>query len=184
MSGAVIESDARLAARTNMFIAAAMYVAGASSPVKVRNLSPGGALIETSVAPIPGTVLKLCRGSLLASGRVVWSANNRIGLEFEATISVSDWMAPQVNSGQAQVDALIARSRAEGRSSEPIISLVQREPSIGWDARVLEISNLIGALGDSLASDSETVSRHGVELQKIDQVLQMLEGLRRTAPER
>jgi len=162
-----------------MFIAATMQFDGLSTPVKVRNLSAAGALIETSVSPAAGVSFTLRRGSLAVPGSVAWTRENRCGLQFDSTVVVRDWMAPPGNPGQVEVDALIARARSGELSLVPD-SPSRTEPRSAIQCEKLaEVSALIEALGDELAADADTVSRHGAALQKIDQALQLLEAVRR-----
>ena len=168
----------RSGARTNMYIAAAMYVQGASSPVRVRNLSENGALIETSASPSAGSPVQLNRGSLTASGKVMWSANSRCGLQFNSVISVRDWMAPPTTPAQTQVDAMVACVRAERLSVLEPPAPDAMHAQLSLNIRLGQLSMLIEELGDCLASDPDAVVRHGLGLQKIDQALQILESLR------
>ena len=173
MSGAFLEKEGRIAARTNMFIAAAMHTEGVSTPVKVRNLSEGGALIETSVAPAAETLFTLQRGGLKVRGTVAWSTNNRCGLRFESTVNVRDWMAPPANLGQVRVDAMVAQLRTSGLSLVPSPSRTEADAE-DRSEMLARVAMLIEALGDELAADADTVSRHGAALQNIDRALQLL----------
>lgn len=180
MSGAVLEAEVRVAARTNMFIAAMMLFDGRSTPVKVRNLSAAGALIETAVAPAAGVSFTLRRGSHAVRGSVAWTKENRCGLRFDSSVVVRDWMGPPANPGQVEVDAMFARARSGGGLCLAPGSLSRPEPRSPIQCEKLtQVSALIEALGDELAADAETVSRHGAALQKIDQALQLLEAVRR-----
>lgn len=171
-------AEIRSGARTNMFIAAAMYVQGTFSTVRVRNLSPSGALIETSVSPAAGSPVQLNRGCLMVSGKVMWSTNNRCGLHFNSFISVRDWMAPPTNQAQMQVDEMVACVKAERLSVLAPPAPDAMHPQLSLSIRLGQLSLLIEELGDSLAGDPETVARHGLELQKIDRALQILKSLR------
>ena len=57
------EFDVRREPRTNMFVMATIYADTGSAPVKVRNLSSTGALIEGEVLPPLGATVRLRRAA-------------------------------------------------------------------------------------------------------------------------
>lgn len=61
-------------------------------PVRVRNLSATGALIEGVMLPLAGAQVTLRRGECEATGRTMWVAPGRCGLEFDAPIRVASWL--------------------------------------------------------------------------------------------
>lgn len=180
MDGAVLDTEGRIDPRTNMFIAAAIQLDGVPTSVKVRNLSTGGALIETSGTAAEGASFILLRGSLMVRGTVVWSTNHRCGLRFESTVNVRDWMAPPVNPGQINVDAMITQVRSSGLELVPVPLTKTDSLTSPQFERLAQVSVLIEALEDELAADLDIVSRHGVALQKIDQALQLLAKVRQS----
>ena len=86
------ESDLRREPRTSLFVMATLYTPTGSSPVKARDLSSGGALIEAGVIPPVGTRVRLCRGSLNITGELVWCRGERAGLRLESSLSVAEWL--------------------------------------------------------------------------------------------
>ena len=106
------QSDARVAPRTNMFIAATLCWEQHRNPVKVRNMSITGALVESPVVPSTGSSVLLVRGSYSTAGRVVWADKNRCGLYLTAAINVRDWLAPPSNTEQLRVDQIVALVKA------------------------------------------------------------------------
>lgn len=72
------EPDLRGTARSNMFLAAVLEGPGFSGPVKVRNMSSAGALVEAACLPDTGASVHLLRGSLSVSALVAWSAPGRL----------------------------------------------------------------------------------------------------------
>ena len=176
------QSDARIAPRTNMFIAATMCWERHRNPVKVRNMSLTGALVESPVVPSIGSSVLLIRGSYSAGGRVVWADKNRCGLHLSEAITVRDWLAPPSNTEQQRVDQIVALVKAgavplptgtfTGRPDRPGL------PALLTDNRLTEdlglVSQLIEDLGDDLASEPETLMRHASKLQNLDIAMQML----------
>jgi len=74
-------SDLRVESRNNIFVIAVLDVdCGSTTPVRVRNLSQNGALVEASALPPVGTAVLLKRGSLCVDAQVVWVDQQRAGL--------------------------------------------------------------------------------------------------------
>ncbi|QIK79335.1 PilZ domain-containing protein [Sphingomonas piscis] len=175
----VRESDARAAPRTNMFIAATLYWDRHRHPVKVRNMSLTGALIETPVVPPTGTGIHLIRGSYSAEGRVVWADCKRCGVHLSAPVNVREWLAPPANAEQQRVDDIVALVKA-GAVPLPGGAFGSRPglPSdLGKDqlaADLGRVSQLMEDLGDDLAGEPETLMRHATKLQNLDIAMQML----------
>lgn len=177
-----IEVEGRSGPRTNMFIAAAMILDGGSSPVKVRNMSEHGALIETSVAPSAGENVLLSRGSLVVSGTVVWSTGSRCGLRFASGIAVRDWMAAPTNPGQATVDAMIAQVRLSIHHAAQLTSReAEAAPKRDAAEGLSQAASLLEQLANALSDDAEVVARHGDKLQNLDLALQLIAAVRAVA---
>ena len=151
---------------------AALYADGRSvTPVRVRNISRTGALVEGATLPPVGTVVRLSRASLSASGSVIWIEQGRAGLEFEAPIGVSEWL-PQGRRGIGQqfVDELFHQKRlgvngARAGSAADGATLAEE---------LLELRLSLERAGEALVLDSVVASRHALALQSIDGVAQAL----------
>ncbi len=177
-----------------MFLAAALRAGGEQSPVKVRNMSPHGAMIDTALGPPPGTEVMLIRGSLMAQGTVVWSSEKRCGLHFSSALVVAEWLAAPQQGEQQRVDEVVAQVRAEAArapvpaptalpdpvvpAAAPVLSAPPRaDAQLVDDFRALR--RLLQDLEDDLASDDDTVARHGMKLQNLDIAMQMIRALER-----
>src|SRR5690606_7676700 len=101
--------------RSNIFVAAVLNHDGASTPVRVRNMSRSGALVECAAPPAVQSAVRLCRGSLSVRGSVVWLSGERAGVRFDADVDVAAWL-PKGNrpEGQDQVDAIVHAYRSQG----------------------------------------------------------------------
>ena len=73
----------RRSRRSNVLMAACVECAGASVPVKLRNLSKDGALVEAGSLPPVGTRVRFRKGELALSGHVAWEAGTRAGIAFD-----------------------------------------------------------------------------------------------------
>ena len=68
--------------RSNVLLTASLELSGASTPVRMRNLSPNGALVEGDDLPVEGSELLFRKGDLAIMGRVVWSSERHAGIVF------------------------------------------------------------------------------------------------------
>ena len=90
-----------------MFLVATLYFNGASSPVRVRNMSGTGALVEGASLPPSGASVILRRGALEAPATTAWSETGKAGLAFDGPVEVSDWLPTKDGKRQTQVLSLI-----------------------------------------------------------------------------
>lgn len=73
--------------RSNVLMAAAVELSGHSLPVKLRNLSAEGALVEGENLPVEGAEIRFRRGDLAVSGKIVWVRGQRAGISFAEPLS-------------------------------------------------------------------------------------------------
>lgn len=73
----------RRSRRSPVLLAATIEVAGQDLPVKLRNLSEEGALIEGERLPLEGTTTFFQRNDLRLRGRVVWVHGKYAGVSFD-----------------------------------------------------------------------------------------------------
>lgn len=108
-------ADNRSDQRSNVYLAAVVDTGVARTPVKLRNLSPRGALIECKFPPPVGTTVRLVRAELEVSGLVAWVGQSQAGVTFDDVIVVAPWIRRIGHPDQQRVDRMIAdveRSRA------------------------------------------------------------------------
>ena len=58
--------------RSNVLMSASLELSGTSVPVKLRNLSAEGALVEGERLPVEGSSVLFRKGDLSMPGRVAW----------------------------------------------------------------------------------------------------------------
>ena len=169
--------DGRQYPRTHLFVIATLYAEDSgSAPVHVRNMSPSGALIESSALPEPGTRVKLKRGSLQANGRIAWSSDRRAGVTFSSAVHVSDWMSRQ-SGPQGQVDNIVANYKAGDRPCGDMgtgANGLRETPTIQAELAMLRAE--LAQLGNSLIGDAILVATHP-EIQILDISLQRIDRL-------
>lgn len=72
-------------------LAAVLRAGGAAEvPVRLRDLSRGGALGECPFPPPPLSVVTLLRGALAIEAKVAWAGRGRFGLEFAKPIRATE----------------------------------------------------------------------------------------------
>ena len=174
--------DARGEPRSSMFVAAVLRTGREQAPVKIRNMSPNGAMIESPLTPPPGTKVQLIRGVLLAQGTITWSSNSRCGVRFASELSVKEWLAAPTRAEQQRVDQIVsvvktgalAASGADTGGSEASRSSMSPErlrDDLG------AVDRLLQDLEDDLASCDQTLARHGMKLQNLDIAMQMIRAI-------
>ncbi|RST30410.1 PilZ domain-containing protein [Sphingomonas ginkgonis] len=167
-------SDARGFPRTSMFVGATLRRGEATTPVKLRNMSESGVMIEGVEGLAVGSEINIQRGRLAAVGTVVWSAGRQTGVRFRYPERVDIWLKPIGSVQQHQVDEVIRQWRAgEGES----VPFVHATPAV-TQARVPEIIRLLSELEDALTADVLVLAQHGDKLQNLDLALQLLRQLR------
>lgn len=80
---------ARTRQRDSLFMIARLQLGDATATieVRVRNLSPGGLMIELDRAVLPGAPVSLeMRGLGKVTGTVAWCTRGRVGIAFDAPI--------------------------------------------------------------------------------------------------
>lgn len=174
------EAEARAAHRASIYLAAALYCDGSSAPVKIRNISQTGALVEGAVLPSDGSLVQLVRGGLIVHALVAWASEGRCGLKFSGCVDVQQWRAAPSNSEQQRVDDIVRLVKA-GAVPLPVPRLARADTPdkadndsamIGGDLR--RAAELLSNLGEVLAGDIEVVTRHGTSLQNLDIAMQTI----------
>ncbi|HET7816301.1 MAG TPA: PilZ domain-containing protein [Sphingomicrobium sp.] len=79
-------SQNRRSRRSNVLLAASIEVSGAVVPVKLRNLSTEGALIEGDGLPVEGSEVMFRRNEISVSSRVAWVHGKQAGVAFRRPI--------------------------------------------------------------------------------------------------
>ena len=173
-------SEKRHTERAKLFLAATLHAGGSERNVTVRNLSLGGALIELNGPPPVGTAVELRRGSLKASGTIVWIGSRECGLHFDMPLALRDWLPEASRTHQTCADEAVAQFKFGAPApTQPLASSVASGPTPGGlNTRLGEelgyVAGLLEALGDELAEDRTVTVRHGAKLQDLDIAIQIL----------
>ncbi len=154
-----------------MFVLASMTAETVSGPVKIRNMSPDGALIEGAALPRVGEQLSLRRGELVAAGRVVWCQGGRAGLRFDHYVDVTTWLP--AGGRQQQVDQAVHLIK-NGLANVVPLPVAPAGTSPIDKSDLLDAATALDALADALAEDAGVIASHSTRLQALDIASQML----------
>jgi hypothetical protein len=111
----------RRSRRSPVLLAASVDVDGAAQPVKLRNLSEQGALIEGETLPAEGSNTIFRRNDLKLRGQVVWVHGKYAGIAFNQPLERSDVLR--------QVPQREARPVPPQLYSRPAVSRHQLSPT-------------------------------------------------------
>lgn len=168
------EVDKRLNSRSNVFVMATLYGATGSAPVRIRNMSPHGALVEGGTLPPLGSPVQLCRGSLAVSGKIIRVDGGKAGLRFSSPMSVAEWLpGGSRGAGQQMADELVHRARLGATVAIHPTVAAETLPSFASE-KLLRLRAELEKASEDLAADIETAARHAAPLQAIDAVAQAL----------
>jgi hypothetical protein len=171
-------TEGRTKDRSNVFVIATLYSEGGSVPVRIRNLSPSGALIEGIVLPLPGALVRLSRGSFHVSGEVVWSADGRSGVRFSGSISVPEWLpGASAASGQHYIDELVFKAKLGRPAPVEAPAPVGRSSSGDVALELARLASGLTRLCYELAADDLVAARFPENLQVIEAAAQRLDAL-------
>ena len=80
----------RQSKRSNVLLAATIETSGTIIPVKLRNLSTEGALIQGDQLPLEGSEIIFRRNDLSLTGRLAWVHEKHAGIAFTRAIAQED----------------------------------------------------------------------------------------------
>ena len=173
-------TDWREQARTHLFVTAVLSSDAGSAPVRIRNMSPSGALIEAALLPPPGTIVRLKRGSLTAGGRIAWTGNRKAGIAFDVVVFVSDWMSRKPADHQHRVDELMSCFKAGTEPLESSTSWNSGDNRQSIESELAQLKTDLTELGDALAGDMIMVATHpeiqllDISVQRVDRIMKLL----------
>jgi hypothetical protein len=178
------------APRKNIFLAATIVSGQAVGPVRIRNMSETGAMLEGAFLPMPGTRLVLERQEMRIEADVVWVVGGRCGIRFDGVAFVDDWIAGKQTGranelqGQARVDAIQAAVRS-GSNRPSMLPAVEAADAIepSWDilARIASetaaLERSLSVVADQLSDDPLILSRHLNSIQTLQGAIEILNHL-------
>ncbi|MGK2910801.1 MAG: PilZ domain-containing protein [Sphingobium sp.] len=170
--------------RTNLLLSGTIEAADIKGPVRIRNLSETGALLEGAALPAVGHHLVLRRLQMDMGATVVWAENGRCGIRFDGAIAVAgwregNWIAPVVSSDQARADSIQAAARAGllAASQEDAagpVALTRRDIDRGIASELTALKDMLEKASEQLSEVPAVMDLHGETLQNFDLACQTL----------
>jgi hypothetical protein len=160
--------DHRSQSRSNVFLSASLIVGVVALPVRVRNMSRHGALLDGDSLPPEGTKVGLVRGELSVEGEIAWQRGSQAGIRFSGQIEVAVWVKKIGHAGQQQVDNAIATLR---RHEQLPANAEPQSPSLR------RIGEELQSICDRLAGSATMTVEFGEELVRLDTLAQRLHQL-------
>ena len=148
--------------RSNVFLTAALRAASETVPVRIRNISGNGALIDGRSSFSPGTKVTLMRGRLSVEGKLAWHERRFAGIEFDCPIDVTSWVRRIGHAGQQTVDAIVAAVK-EDEPASPV-------ESSGETSSLGALSAELDSVCERLANMEDTSLDLDEELVKLDAI--------------
>jgi len=159
--------EQRSRGRSNVFLTATLDCGSRTTPVRIRNVSARGALVDGVGLPAAGSRVTLLRGRLSAVGEIAWESDDQGGLKFDNDIDVASWVQRLGHSGQQRVDGVIAALR----SGEVPRNL--KDEAAARDSLPV-ISAALDQICERLATHPGLATELGEELLKLDVIAQSL----------
>lgn len=94
--------------RSNVLMAASLELSGTSLPVKLRNLSAEGALVQGDKLPVEGSSVLFRKGDLSMPGSVAWVQGRQAGINFAQKLD-PEQLLRHVPTPRARVAATFRR---------------------------------------------------------------------------
>jgi hypothetical protein len=171
--------------RKNVMLAASISSGAAQAPVRIRNLSELGAMIDGPSLPTPGCTLTLSRLALSISATVVWARDGRCGLSLGGTIVVDDWIAGAITNparaaaAQFRVDQIQSAIRNGAvlptETRAPAANPADTQPvERGVAAELRRVRRMLDAVTEELTDDVDVLMRHERAMQNFDIAAQII----------
>jgi hypothetical protein len=169
--------NARANERSNVFLSAALYTPTRSYPVRIRNISVDGALVDGANLPDQGSAVSLRRAHLAVDGEIAWRAGELRGVHFSSTIDVDEWVRLKGHAGQQRVDQVIAAIRTP--ECEPKFMGDAPNVGVGWES-VESISTALEQICERLSNSPSLTAEIAEEVLRLDSIVHALRQLARS----
>jgi hypothetical protein len=158
--------------RKNVMLAATIAWRAGSAPVRIRNLSELGAMIDGPALPDTGCALTLSRLALSTSATVIWKRGGRCGLSLGCPIVVDDWIA---GASMAR-DGSAAGVPAEFSGPGPV-TVQTRQVDRNIAAELGRVKAMLDTTCEQLTDDAGVLQRHERAMQTFDVAVMILDQL-------
>ena len=174
--------------RKNVMLAATISASMLTAPVRIRNLSEAGAMIDGPALPDRGSTLTLNRLEMSIAATVIWKREGRCGLALSGPIMVEDWIAGVCKTpghgslGQLRVDQIqeaIRNGAALPLETEPPApnpadaDPIERRIA----AELARVKRMLDEVSEELTDDIDILTRHQQAVQNFDIAAMIVESL-------
>lgn len=165
-------TNSRIDGRTSLFAAATLHSGSQCLPVRIRNISRVGALIEAPTLPPAGGKVRLCRARLSIRGQVVWTTKGRAGLQFDSPADVASW----IRSCSTKGDGFAAQS---GMASVPPFGSgnFDEQHQVVLPDELLRTLNQLERVHEKLSVPGVLPISHATEMDQLGQSILTLRGI-------
>lgn len=160
-------SEARAMRRREIFLSAVLISPHRKTPVRIRNLSRTGAMIQGAPALNVTDPVRLLRGSIDLEAEVIWTTEKNCGLKFSTPIDLNIWSPALDRVAQNHVDRRFSLAERTAAQVRPL-------PNCDFDAQARIADELglicrrIDATLDKFSDYAPLVVRMAEELQELE----------------
>ena len=156
-------SQNRKSSRSQVLLTATLEHGGATTAVKLRNLSSEGALVESDKLPIEGTSVMFCRNELCSQGQVVWVNGRYAGIAFADKLQPEQVLrhvpAPRPKIQPRALPPGLRAAKHDGRSA-PAGGKLDVEPGYRSSGRIKPSRRPAAARADRAANPTNSGQRN------------------------
>lgn len=167
VSGGSVE-DSRATLRANVFLAAALDAGNVAWPVRIRNISATGALLDGRGLPIESVALRLRRGVCSVVCAIAWHHHDLRGVRFNAPIKLDQWVKCAGHGGQQRVDKMVFALRSSPGSPHP------SDGGLGQPDELLSISAELHQVLERVSDWPDLSIEAAEEILRLDSLAQRL----------
>lgn len=176
MPAALDQPEFTRAPRANTLISAMALVGDTGWPVRIRNLSACGAMVESDVKVDVNSSILLTRGQLRVPGKVAWHREGVFGVRFFEPLEFQEWTGTPTKEGIATAPAPRDSQTVSDKSDEVLTGRLCEE--INYVARAVR------AVAECLSEDPILRVRHASSLQELCLGEQMLTEIAAILPDK
>lgn len=159
----------RIDDRKSLFVAATLHHADGFCSVKLRNVSPTGALVEAEKLPRSGTPVEIRRGPLVAMGTVIWKRGGKAGVEFLGQTDVSRWLPNGNQPSEKGFEVFKGTPSSAFQSALPSFRMTTKDVEV--------VALMLDDLFETFSNDAGVRYNYSNKLQALTVASEMLRAL-------